>query len=46
LPIGDDRRRWLSLDLESSLRRLEDGDWIGNEEPATSSPCQRGPRRY
>jgi hypothetical protein len=26
---------WLTLDLETSLRRLEDGDWIGNEEPAT-----------
>jgi hypothetical protein len=37
---------WLSLDLESSLRRLEDGDWIGNEEPATFTPSRRAPRRY
>src|SRR6266498_5964561 len=37
---------WLSLDLESSLRRLEDGDWIGNEEPAALTTNRRGPRRY
>jgi len=37
---------WLSLDLESSLRRLEDGDWIGNEEPAAFTTNRRGPRRY
>lgn len=37
---------WLSLDLENSLRRLEDGDWIGNEEPATFTPYQHGPRRH
>lgn len=35
---------WLSLDLESSLRRLEDGDWIGNEEPATLTPYRRNDR--
>jgi hypothetical protein len=37
---------WLSFDLECSLRRLADGDWIGNEEPATFTPYKRGPRRY
>ncbi|WP_329477822.1 hypothetical protein OG555_37150 [Kribbella sp. NBC_01484] len=37
---------WLSLDLESSRRRLEDGDWIGNEEPATFPPYMRGSHRY
>ena len=37
---------WLSLDLETSLRRLDDGDWIGNEEPATFTPYRRGPRRH
>lgn len=37
---------WLSLDLENSLRRLETGNWLGNEEPATFTPYQRGPRRY
>ncbi len=38
--------RWLTFDLESSLRRLLAGDWIGNEEPASFTPYQRGPRRY
>lgn len=39
--------RWLTFDLECSLRRLADGDWIGNEEPASSvTPSKRGRRRY
>ncbi|MFI6832603.1 hypothetical protein ACIBG5_36210 [Kribbella sp. NPDC050241] len=37
---------WLSLDLENSLRRLDDGDWTGNEEPATPTSSPRSPRRY
>jgi hypothetical protein len=37
---------WLTLDLETSRRQLEDGDWIGNEEPATFTPYRRGSRRY
>ena len=37
---------WLTFDLESSLRRLGDGDWVGNEEPASFTPYRRGPRRY
>jgi hypothetical protein len=37
---------WLTFDLESSLRRLADGDWIGNEEPASFTPYKRGRRRY
>lgn len=37
---------WLTFDLESSLRRLGDGDWIGNEEPAAFTPYRRGPRRH
>lgn len=37
---------WLTLDLETSLRRLDDGDWIGNEEPANFTPHRRGRRRY
>ncbi|WUJ68235.1 hypothetical protein OG809_24355 [Kribbella soli] len=37
---------WLTFDLETSLRRLESGDWIGNEEPADFTPYQRGRRRY
>lgn len=38
--------RWLTFDLESSLRRLAASTWIGNEEPATFTPYQRGRRRY
>lgn len=38
--------RWLTFDLESSLRRLADGTWIGNEEPASFTAYQRGRRRY
>ena len=38
--------RWLTFDLECSLRRLVDGDWIGNEEPVTFTPYQRDRRRY
>ncbi|TCC49074.1 hypothetical protein E0H75_21285 [Kribbella capetownensis] len=37
---------WLSLDLDNSLRRLEDGDWIGDEEPTSSMSSPRSPRRY
>ncbi len=29
------------FDLESSLRRVADADWIGNAEPATFSPYKR-----
>ncbi|MFD2081668.1 hypothetical protein SAMN05421678_11725 [Actinopolymorpha cephalotaxi] len=38
--------RWLTFDLECSLRRLAAGDWTGNEDPATFTPYRRGPRRY
>jgi hypothetical protein len=38
--------RWLTFDLESSLRRLAEGEWVGNEEPASFTPYQRGRRRY
>jgi hypothetical protein len=38
--------RWLTFDLECSLRRLADGDWIGNDEAATFTPYQRGRRRH
>jgi hypothetical protein len=38
--------RWLTFDIECSLRRLADGDWIGNEEPATFTPYKKGRRRY
>lgn len=38
--------RWLTFDLECSLRRLAGGDWIGNEDPASFTAYKRGPRRY
>jgi hypothetical protein len=38
--------RWLTFDLQRSLRRLAGGDWIGNEEPATFTPYKRGRRRH
>ena len=38
--------RWLTFDIESSLRRLAGGDWVGNEEPASFTPYKRGRRRY
>lgn len=38
--------RWLTLDLECSLRRLAEGDWVGNEEAASFTPYQRGRARY
>lgn len=38
--------RWLTFDLECSLRRLADGDWVGNEEAVTFTPYKRGKRRY
>jgi hypothetical protein len=38
--------RWLTFDLECSIRRLADGDWIGNEEPASLTRYKRGRRRY
>jgi hypothetical protein len=33
-------------DLKSSLRRLGDGDGVGNEEPVSFTPYGRGRRRY
>ena len=38
--------RWLTFDIECSLRRLADGDWVGNEEPAAFTPYKKGRRRY
>jgi hypothetical protein len=37
---------WLTFDLECSLRRLADGDWIGDEEPASFTPYKKGRRRH
>ena len=38
--------RWLTFDLECSLGRLPDGDWVGDETPVSFTPYKRGPRRY
>lgn len=46
-PVHPQLSRWLTFDLERSLRRLDsEGDWVGNEEAVTSTPRQRGRRRY
>jgi hypothetical protein len=45
-PAHPQLSRWLTFDLECSLRRLADGDWIGNEEPATFTPYKKPRRRY
>jgi hypothetical protein len=45
-PAHPQLSRWLTFDLECSLRRLAGGDWIGNEEPASFTPYKRGRRRY
>jgi len=37
---------WFSCDLQRSLHRLTNGDWIGNEEPVSLTPYRHGPRRY
>jgi len=45
-PVHPQLSRWLTFDLECSLRRLADGDWIGNEEPASFTPYKKPRRRY
>ena len=45
-PAHPQLSRWLTFDLECSLRRLADGDWIGNEEPASFTPYKTPRRRY
>lgn len=45
-PTHPQLSRWLTFDLESSLHRLPDGDWIGTEEPATFTPYKEVQRRY
>ena len=32
--------------LANSLRRLADGDWVGDEAPASFTPYKRGRRRH
>ena len=45
-PTHPQLSRWLTFDLERSLRRLAGGDWIGNEEPASFTPYRKTRRRY
>jgi hypothetical protein len=45
-PAHPQLSRWLTFDLECSLRRLADGDWIGNEAPGPSTPYNNPRRRY
>ena len=45
-PVHPQLSRWLTFDLESSLRRLAGGDWIGDETPSTFTPYRTGRRRY
>jgi hypothetical protein len=45
-PVHPQLSRWLTFDLESSLRRLAAGDWVGNEEPASFTPYEKPRRRY
>jgi hypothetical protein len=43
---ADGTDAWLTFDLECSLRRMSQGDWIGNEEPASLTTCKHGRRPY
>ena len=45
-PGGSTIRLGTPGDLKSSLRRLGDGDWVGNEEPVSFTLYGRGRRRY
>ncbi len=38
--------RWLTFRLKCSYADFADGDWTGNEEPATLTAYKRGRRRY
>lgn len=45
-PVHPQLSRWLTFDIECSLRRLAYGDWTGADEPAARAPSQRPRRRY
>jgi len=45
-PAHPQLSRWLTFDIECSLRRLADGDWIGSEGPLSRTPAGRPRRRY
>lgn len=45
-PKHPELSRWLTLDILSSLRRLESGDWIGRDLRSDFRPYPRSRRRY
>ncbi len=45
-PVHPQLSRWLTFDIECSLRRLADGDWISSDDAAGRVPPQRARRRY
>jgi hypothetical protein len=45
-PAHPQLSRWLTFELECSLRRLEGGDWTGNEDAVSFTPYRQGRRRY
>jgi hypothetical protein len=45
-PAHPQLSRWLTFDLLCSLRRLKDGDWVGDETPASFTPYPERRRRY
>ena len=38
--------RWLTFDIESSLRRLQSGDWVGSGRRVQSTAYPKPHRRY
>jgi hypothetical protein len=45
-PAHPQLSRWLTFDIECSLRRLADGDWMGNDDLPARPPSQRSRRRH
>lgn len=45
-PVHPQLSRWLTFDIECSLRRLTAGDWIGSGDPLARVPSQGARRRY
>lgn len=45
-PRNPQLTRWLTLDILSSLRRLESGDWVGRDLRADFRPYPKARRRY
>ena len=45
-PVHPQLSRWLTFELESTLRRLAGGEWIGSSEPGPRSGSGRPRRRH